>query len=143
MTSQKIVLIVPPTVSTAPMAAMTMSETSSAYSSRSCPESSRDDRRNAWRIHCVLIVPPRRAAHVSPHACLASVDGVVAGHKARPHAAVLRRVLRSDELFRDRGEDAADVRAGGRDGTHRHERDQGDEQRVLEQVLAGVVAEQH
>src|SRR5437762_1062435 len=113
MTSHKTVLTVVPSVPTPKMAVTAMNAASSPYSMRSCP-SSRTIRcrivRIARRQSMFLLRPGRRLA--SPPTGL-----------GRDHQLVL-----------DRREDVPHVRAGQRDRGGGHERDEGNQQGVLQQV---------
>src|SRR5215471_19531573 len=116
-----------------------MSATSSAYSSRSWPSSTKSRRSRAITVlraavGCMLLLLETRGP-AAPHRRSASVD-----LRDRLTTMKLRGRTRGLELVGDRLEDRRDAGAGRGDGRDRHERDQRDEQRVLEQVLAFIVA---
>src|SRR5436305_1609197 len=106
-----------------------ISAASSPYSSRSCPSS---DVGYFWFAR-------RNSAITASGDCISVLLKKVRGRKPRfrPRVRELRRV---SELRSDRAEDRLDAGAGRLHGADRDERDERDEQRVLEQVLAFVVA---
>src|SRR5574339_1019666 len=140
MLCQQTVLIVLPTVVTAPSANNAMSAASSPYSSRSCPSSE-------WRRRPPTI---RFSAATATGDCMNSSSTHTPGSRPRQgrgrrqqrsrRPPTIETLRRRGELVRDRLEDRLHAAAGRADRTNRDERDQRHEQRVLQQVLALFVA---
>src|SRR5688572_27052815 len=144
MISQKDVLMMLPSTSTAPSAVITISETSSAYSSRSCPASDRPRRMAAaclskWSGMCLL---PEGSSAARCERLYARPCGKreAASRGIPPHDLALQ--LRRHQVRGDLVEDRGRVLAGRRDGSNRDERDEGHEQRVFQQVLTRIVLAQ-
>src|SRR6185436_205345 len=123
--------MVEPIVVTPARQTSAISATSSPYSIRSWP-SSRCMSRLTAAIICVMTSPFLKKEERSRPPPLDR------GTRRSRCASVLR-AGRGAELGRDVAEDRVDVLAGERDGANGHQRDQRHEQRVFEQVLAGVV----
>src|SRR5258708_29811325 len=126
-----------PTAGTAPIATTAIRATRSPYSTRSWPSS---DRQNfpstigssvattvSGDINVLLMSNPMKELRARP------------GARSRPHVSSNGLRSRAAELAGDGGEDRADAGAGRSHCRDRDERDERDQQRVLEQILAFVV----
>src|SRR5687768_12328173 len=93
-----------------------------------------------------LVVPPQGADYrgYKGHGVLTKIlpTGKRAGCRRPAPGMHTRRLRHASELSGDRGKDRVDRLTSRGHGRDRHEGDQGDEQRVLEQVLAFFVAVQ-
>src|SRR5919201_4446861 len=98
----------------------------------------RDERRQQPVFDQVLalVAAPNQSHNEETHPVHGSLSKERGGTEVPPLEVLRRR----RELVRDRGEDLLHAAAGRRHRGNRDERDQRDEQRVLEQVLALVVA---
>src|SRR5262252_553927 len=121
---------------TAPVATSAISAASSPYSRRSCPSSAFGSLRLANRSSVLMAAGD----------CIVGLLKVSARPEASlpasAHAELRRRGSLRLELVGDRLEDRLHAAARRLDGRDRDERDQRDEQGVLEQVLAFLVTDE-